>query len=112
MSNELMTTNRTWYKIKSFLKRIFIKEEKVKNYSTKEKKRFMNDDDLKETLNKENQNKILAGKLLSGEVSSHELEDKQLDEMIEYMKKDIQNIDDELLKIRNHIIEMQKELKK
>ena len=50
--------------------------------------------------------------MLCGEIGPSELNEKEVNEMTEYFKKDIQNIDNELLRIKQHILYMQKELKK
>ena len=49
--------------------------------------------------------------MLCGEIGPSELNEKEVNEMTEYFKKDIQNIDNELLRIKQHILYMQKELK-
>lgn len=53
----------------------------------------------------------LANKLLYGEIGVNELNENELDEMTEYFKKDIANIDAELLRIKQHILNMQQQLK-
>ena len=68
--------------------------------------------DLREKFEKEHKNHDLANKLLYGEIGPSELNEQEVDEMTEYFKKDIQNIDNELLRIKQHILYMQKELKK
>ena len=117
MNNELIPTNRLWYKIKKFFRSLFFKEKTYTineiNTIEEEKKNsnFTYVDNLKENFEKENNEKVLAEKLLYGELGTSELNETEVDEMIEYFTKDIQNIDNELLKIKQHIIYMQKELK-
>ena len=117
MNNELIPTNRLWYKIKKFFKSIFFKE---KSYNKNETKTINNEqrnsnlvynDNLKEKFEKENEKKGLAKKLLYGEIGTSELYEDEVDEMIEYFTKDIQNIDNELLRIKQHILVMRQELK-
>jgi len=48
--------------------------------------------------------------LLLGEIGPSELTDSQTDEMIEYFTKDIEEKRKEIQNIKNHIIEMRKEL--
>ena len=118
MNNKLVSANGLWYKIKKFFKGIFSKEKSYNleetNIAKKEQKNnnFVYDNDLKEKFEKENKNKILAEKLLCGDINISELNDEEVDEMTEYFTKDIQNIDNELLRIKQHILYMQKELKK
>ena len=114
MNNKLIPTNGIWYKIKRFLQKIFgHKKSFVPNEeSTIEKNdnsKFTND--LREKFEKKHRNQFLANKLLCGEIGPSELNEQEVDEMTEYFKKDIQNIDNELLRIKQHILYMQKELK-
>ena len=66
---------------------------------------------LKEKFEEENKKKVLSEKLLYGELGTSELNETEVDEMIEYFTKDIQNIDNELLRIKQHILVMRQELK-
>ena len=54
----------------------------------------------------------MSEKLLLGELGTSELDEKEVDEMTEYFTKDIQNIDNELIIIKKHILAMQQELNK
>ncbi len=117
MNNKLIPTNGLLYKIQNFFKKLFlgnkpynIKETKITEKEQKSSD-FMNDDNLKEKFERENEKKILAEKLLLGELGTSELNETEVDEMTEYFKKDIQNIDNELFIIKKHIIAMQQELK-
>ncbi len=117
MNNKLISTNGLWYKIKKFFKTIFFKE---KSYDINEKhitldqqksNNFVGADNLKEKFKNENEKKALAERLLLGEIGVSELNEAEVDEMTEYFIKDIQNIDNELLRIKRHILAMQQELK-
>ena len=117
MNNELIPTNSLWYRIKKFFKNLFFKE---KECSIKDIKSFENsttkytitfNDNLKEAFEMENKKHVLAEKLLYGELNTSELDENEVDEMIDYFTKDIKNIDNELLRIKQHILAMQKELK-
>ncbi|HJJ05825.1 MAG TPA: hypothetical protein OIM45_08350 [Clostridiaceae bacterium] len=117
MNNELIPTNSLWYRIKKFFKKLFFKE---KQSSTKDIKSFKNstanniitfNDNLKEKFEMENKKHVLAEKLLYGELNTSELEENEVDEITDYFTKDIKNIDNELLRIKQHILAMQKELK-
>ena len=118
MNNKLVSTNGIWYKIKRFFKNIFLHKKSFKvneepSIEIKEKNdNFIFTNDLKNKFETEHNKQILAGKLLCGEIGTSELNEKEVNEMTEYFKKDIQNIDNELLRIKQHILYMQKELKK
>ena len=118
MNNELIPTNGLWYKIKHFFKNIFSKEKerKIKNNKFVEtstiKSTIVQEDNLREKFEIENKKQELAEKLLYGELNTSELEENEVYEMTDYFTKDIQNIDNELLRIKQHILVMQKELKK
>ncbi len=116
MNNKLITTNGVWYKIKNFFRNIFFKE---KSYNKNETKiinneqinsNFVRENNLKERFEIENRKQNLANKLLYGEIGTSELNENEVDEMIEYFTKDIQNIDNELLRIKQHILAMRQEL--
>ncbi len=116
MNNKLALTNGIWYKIKRFIKNIFMKksfesskEQILESQQTSNNSAYTND--LRTKFEKENENKALAEKLLYGEIGTIDLNEKEVDEMTEYFKKDIQNIDNELSRIKQHILAMQKELK-
>ena len=117
MNNELIPTNRLWYKIKKFFRSLFFKEKTytINEINTIEQEQknsnSIYNSNLKEKFEEENKKKVLAEKLLYGELGTSELNETEVDEMIEYFTKDIQNIDNELLRIKQHILYMQKELK-
>ena len=117
MNNKLIQTNGIWYKIKRFFQKIFgHKKSFVSNEESTIEIKEKNDNskftnDLREKFEKEHKNHDLANKLLYGEIGPSELNEQEVDEMTEYFKKDIQNIDNELLRIKQHILYMQKELK-
>ncbi len=62
---------------------------------------------LKDKFDKEKRNEKLAQKLLCGEIGTNELSEIQIDEMTEYFTKDINNINNELFRIKQHILCMQ-----
>ena len=117
MNNELIPTNGLWYKIKKFFRSLFFKEKTytINEINTIEKEQknsnSIYDSNLKERFGEENKKKVLAEKLLYGELGTSELNETEVDEMIEYFTKDIQNIDNELLRIKQHILVMRQELK-
>ena len=115
MNNELIPTNSLWYRIKKFFKNIFFKEKKyeikdIEDFRISTANNTINNN-LKEKFEIENKKQALANKLLYGEISTSELEDNEVDEMTDYFSTDIKNIDNELLRIKQHILNMQKQLK-
>lgn len=118
MNNKLIPINGIWYKIKRFFKNIFLHKKSFNvnqepGIEIKEKNdNFIFTNNLKNKFETEHKKQILANKLLYGEIGPSELNEQEVDEMTEYLKKDIQNIDNELLRIKQHILYMQKELKK
>jgi len=110
MKNELIQTDGVWYKIKRFFKNLFSKkkESNVNQVEVFENKEVNNN--LKEKFEIENNKKELADKLLCGEILTCELNEKETDDMLEYFKNDINNIDTELEKIKKHILFMKQEL--
>lgn len=117
MNNELIPTNSLWYKIKNFFRKIFLKEKEDNLNNIKSLKSIETNniiafsDNLKEKFEIESQKQALAEKLLYGELNASELNENEVDEMTDYFTKDIQNIDNELLRIKQHILAMQKQLK-
>ncbi len=116
MNNKLIPTNGLWYKIRNFFKRIFFREKSygiTETQITLEQQKsnnYVGSDNLKEKFERENEKKALAEKLLYGELGVSELNEIEVDEMTEYFTDDIQNIDNELLRIKRHIIAMQQEI--
>lgn len=49
--------------------------------------------------------------MLYGVLGTSELNETEVNEMTEYFTKDIQNIDNELVKIKQHILTMRQKLK-
>ena len=111
MNNELIPTNGLWYKIKKFFRSLFFKEKTYTINEINTIEQEQKDSNLKEKFEEENKKKVLAEKLLYGELGTSELNETEVDEMIEYFTKDIQNIDNELLRIKQHILVMRQELK-
>lgn len=117
MNNELIPTNSLWYRIKKFFKNLFFKKKQssMKDIKSSEKSTTNNtitfNDNLKEKFEMENKKHVLAEKLLYGELNTSELDENEVDEMTDYFTKDIKSIDNELLRIKQHILAMQKELK-
>ena len=117
MNNELIPTNILWYRIKKFFKKIFYRKKEYDSKNIKSLKSVATNntmafsDNLKEKFEIENKKQVLAEQLLYGKINTSELNENEVDEMIDYFTKDIQNIDNELLRIKQHILAMQKQLK-
>ena len=103
--------------LRDFFKNIFInktnmtekKEKALQTEQVSSNIRF--DHNLREKIEQENNRKVLAEKLLYGQIGISELNETEVNEMKEYFTNDIQSIDNELSKIKQHIIAMQQELK-
>ena len=108
MNNKMVKTDSLWYKIKNFFRNlIHIKNKKEES----EKQNISVIPENKETQLEEQKRKItLVNQLLNGEIHYDDLEVDELDEMIEYFKKDIKQQDIELERIKRHILEMKKVL--
>lgn len=117
MNSDLIPTNGLWYKIKKFFKNIFSKA-KLHNVdevqTSKENQTYNNviaNDNLKEKFERDTNKQLLANNLLYGVLGTSELNETEVNEMTEYFTKDIQNMDNELLRIKQHILDIQQKLK-
>lgn len=117
MNSDLISTNGLWYKIKKFFKNIFskVKLYNVDEVQTSKENQTYNyviaNDNLKEKFERDTNKQMLANKLLYGLLGTSELDETEVNEMTEYFTKDIQNIDNELLRVKQHILAMQQKLK-
>ena len=109
MENKLIKTNTIWFKIKSFFRRIFKRKHsnEVTNLPDKTQDKILT---LREKMKEELRKKELAEKLLNNEIDIDDLTDEEVEEMTEYFAKDIEQIDTEMNRIKNHIVEMQRQL--
>jgi len=118
MNNELVKTDSFLYKIKMFFKKIFktnkaeIITEENNVQEEKQASRVFEDALLKAEIQEQNRKSLLAKNLLEGELNSSDLTDEETEEMIEYFKDDIQKIDNEILKIKAHILDMKRQMLK
>ena len=134
MNNSLIKTDGVWYKIKRFLSNMFSREKQYSKDVTQEnqnsnantekinqnnqtienedeiKKSFKEEISYKEEIQEKNRKEKLAIKLLDGEIDSYDLSDEEVDEMTEYFMKDIEKQNKELQRIKEHIIQMKKQL--
>ena len=114
-NNKLIKTDTIWYKIKKFLYNIFNKKE---NNNKKEEKnvqkhinnKFQESISVKKEIDKQNKKEKLALNLINSDVDINDLTDEEVDEMIEWFKQDIEKQDNELKRIKAHIIQIRKEL--
>ena len=72
---------------------------------------FRNRITVKEELEEQNKKDRLAQKLINGELNVFEITDEEVEQMIHWFKKDIQEKDKELNKKKEYILKMRKELK-
>ena len=115
MENKLITTDGLWYKIKKFFKKfLFYKKNKLKISNENSNNNLPNSNfknSIRDKFSEENTKQDMAKKLLYGEIGVSDLNENEVDEMTEYFKNDIKNIDNELIRIKKHILSMQQSLK-
>ena len=106
-----------WEKIKSFFKRIFgYKEETLYLNSAKEEIleenniNFIDELSVREEFQKQNEKDSMAQQLLDYELLPTELNEKEVDEMIEWFKLDIEKTNNELEKVRKQILSLKLQL--
>lgn len=121
MSNSLIKTDGFFYKIKKFFRDLFKNDKKQvledeidvhKEIEDSNSSNLQNKNSYKQQLKTDVEKDELANDLLNNKKEVNDLDDKQTEEMIEYFEEDIKKQEEELLRIKNHIIEMQKELTK
>lgn len=132
MNNSLIKTNSIWYKVKRFFSKIFgeknnnISEDNItsKNVITKKvedvnekietqnevEKSFKEGISYKEEIQEKNRKEKIANELLNGRIDVYDLSDEEVDEMTKYFTEDIEKQNKELKRIKNHIIQMKKQL--
>ena len=71
---------------------------------------FIQNISVKEEIENQNRKKAMADKIIKKEISIYDLNDEEVIEMTAYFTEDIKKIDEELLRIKNHIKKMRKEL--
>lgn len=114
-NNKLIKTDTIWYKIKKFLYNIFNKKE---NNNKKEEKnvqkhinnKFQESISVKKEIDKQNRKEKLALNLINADIDINDLTDEEVNEMIEWFKEDIEKQDNELKRIKAHILQIRKEL--
>ena len=101
VDKQLTKTDTVWYRICSFFRKFFVKEKPV-SYEIREVKQE------KSLFEEENKKRNLAEKLLSEEIEVTDLTDDEVEDMTVYFKKDIEEVDRELEKVKANILRMQK----
>lgn len=81
------------------------KEEKIR-----EIKAFHKQISYQEEIEGKRKKEDLAQKLRKGEITVYDLDDNEVEEMQDYFEKDIKKQEEELEKIKKHIIEIKKRL--
>lgn len=114
MNNKLIKTNTLFYKIKMFFTKMFFKNKFNDLNNTSEqyinKVNSLSSNTLQKQIAESNRQKDLSQKLLNGELATSDLTDTEVDEMTYYFKKDLQELDIELMKIKQHILQMKKQI--
>ena len=111
MNNQLIKTDGILYKIQSFFRRLLKRNKKKKNENSNEIKNNFNETiSYKKEIEEFQSKEKMAQKLLVGELKPENLNDKEVDEMIEYFKQDIEKQKKELERIKCHILKMKQEI--
>ena len=114
-NNKLIKTDILWHKIKKFLYNIFNKKEtnnkkEEKNVQKHIDNKFQESISVKKDIDEQNKKEKLALNLINANVDIDDLTDEEVNEMIEWFKEDIEKQDNELKRIKAHIIQIRKEL--
>ena len=72
------------------------------------KKDFIENLDIKEDIKRKQRKDLIAKNILENKISVDDLTDKEIIEMTEYFNKEIEKLNDKLLRIKKQIIEMNK----
>lgn len=125
MNNSLVKTNGVWNKIfggkrDKIIQEISTREnvvtKTVENTNEKiemqneTKKSFKEEISYNEEIKEKNRKEKTANELLNGKIDVYDLSDEEVDEMTGYFTEDIERQNKELQRIRNHIIQMKKQL--
>ena len=101
VDKQLIKTDTVWYRIRSFFRKFFVKEKPVsyKIHGVKQEKSLFEE---------ENKKRNLAEQLLNEKIEITDLTDDEVEDMTEYFKNDIEEVDRELEKVKANILRMQK----
>lgn len=90
--------NNLWNKIKEFFSKKFVKEEKY--LAENNTKMSECNKSIREKFQEENQKRILAEDIMNKNIMIDDLSDSQVEEMIEYFEKYIEDMNIKLCEIR------------
>lgn len=112
--NKLIKTNSLWYKVRHFFNNL--KSRLLEKRDKEKEDKILLDEDVKGTYNNEfndiYKKSNLIKRVLNREITIHELSDNEIDEITETIEKDIDNMEKELLKIKQNILIMKQKLNK
>ena len=75
-----------------------------------ENNKFQESISVKKEIDEQNKKEKLALNLINADVDINDLTDEEVDEMIEWFKQDIEKQNNELKRIKNHILQIRKEV--
>ncbi len=75
-----------------------------------ENNKFQESISVKKEIDEQNKKEKLALNLINADVDVNDLTDEEVDEMIEWFKQDIEKQNNELKRIKNHILQIRKEV--
>lgn len=104
-SNKLIKTDTLWYRINNFFRNLFGFKNKIIGSEIQNEK-IINNKIVKIDIDESNFRKILAENLVNGDIVIGDLTDKEVDEMIEFFNKSIEEIDEELVKRKDNILKI------
>lgn len=110
-NNKLIKTDTLWYRLNNFFRNLFSFKSKLSKIE-KDNKIMVNTKPIKIDIDESSFRKILAENLVNGEIVIADLTDREVEEMIEFFTKSIKEIDEELVKRKNNILEIKDKIKK
>jgi hypothetical protein len=103
-NNNLIKTNKLWYKIKRFFNKFFkSKEESEKQYTEISNDFFENEISMRDEIEEKNKKEKYLRKLLNNEIDINNLSEEEIDKISDY-------IDDYLLKLNRRLKELKQEI--
>ena len=75
-----------------------------------ENNKFQESISVKKEIDEQNKKEKLALNLINADVDVNDLTDEEVDEMIEWFKQDIEKQNNELKRIKNHVLQIRKEV--
>ena len=108
-NNKLIKTDTLWYRINNFFRNLFSFKSKF-NKIEKDNKVMVNTKLIKIDIDESSFRKILAENLVNGEVVIADLTDREVEEMIDFFTKSIEEIDQELIKRKDNILKIKNKI--